>query len=57
MTCIDEGFFLGRGICEPLDLLDLTVEIDMTFRIPRPMDPIYRGPPQRRVLITFIGAN
>ena len=55
--CIDEGLFLGGGICEPLDLLDLTVEIDTTFRIPRPMGPIYRGPPQRRTLETFIGAN
>jgi len=42
MIGINEGFSGGK-CCEPLDLRDLTVEIDSTVRIPRPMGPINRG--------------
>ena len=42
--------FSGGKYCEPLDLKDLTVEIDSTLRIPRPMGPINRGLQQCRNL-------
>jgi len=42
--------FSGTGRCGPLDLGDLTVEIILTFRIPRSLDPINSGPNSVEVL-------
>ena len=45
--------FSGGKRCGPLDLGDLTVEIDPTFRILRSLGPINSGPNSAETLCFF----
>jgi len=47
------GFSGGRCV-GPLDLTDLTVEIILTFRIPRSLGPINSGPNSVETLCFFL---
>ena len=42
--------FLGGRRCGPLDLKDLTIEIVLTFRVPRSLGPINSGPNNAKTL-------
>ena len=45
--------FSGGKHCVPLDPRDLTVEIDPTFQIPRPLGPTNSGPNRAETLCFF----